>query len=61
MFHEGPDFCFRAKAQGFDVMFVPQLKSMHIDIAGRGDIAKMRQLAKSTWLWYKKWYFGDKI
>lgn len=61
MFHEGPDLCFRAKALGYDVMFVPQLKSMHVDIAGRGSIAKKKQLAKSTWLWYKKWYLNDKV
>lgn len=57
MFHEGPDFCLRARQAGYRVRFEPSITLKHLDQHSGTDTQRDNDLMASTRYYYKK-HFG---
>jgi GT2 family glycosyltransferase len=57
MFHEGPDFCLRARNAGFTVRFEPNIILKHLDQHSGSDKQRAADREASTRYYYKK-HFG---
>lgn len=55
-FHEGPDYCKRAKNLGFTTQFCTDIKLKHLDMHTGEDAERAKALRDSTAYWYKKHY-----
>lgn len=56
MFHEGPDFCKRAKQAGYEVRFFKDIQLRHLDSRTGTSEDRKAQFRKSTIYWYQKHY-----
>ena len=57
MFHEGPDFCLRARQAGYQVRFEPSITVKHLDQHSGTDTQRASDLMASTRYYYRK-HFG---
>lgn len=56
MFHEGPDYCRRARAAGYTIRFNPEIRMKHLDMRSATTSQRQAWLRASTLRWYQKHY-----
>lgn len=56
MFHEGPDYCKRARAAGHTVRFEPAIRAKHLDMRTGTTEQRTADMRASTKYWYQKHY-----
>jgi GT2 family glycosyltransferase len=54
MYHEGPDFCLRARQAGFTTKWTPRIQAVHKKIDNTGSRVRTQFMEQSTQLWYQK-------
>jgi GT2 family glycosyltransferase len=56
MFHDGPDYCRRARNAGYTVRFNPEIRLKHLDMCTGTSEQRAGYLRASTLRWYQKHY-----
>lgn len=54
MYGEESDICFRIKKSGFDIIFLPEAKIIHLEGGSSASLAKAKIVQTSLLYWYKK-------
>ena len=54
MYGEESDLCFRIKKSGFDIVFLPESKIIHLEGGSSASLAKAKIAQTSLLYWYKK-------
>jgi N-acetylglucosaminyl-diphospho-decaprenol L-rhamnosyltransferase len=56
MFHEGPDFCLRARAAGNTVWFTTNIVAKHLDLHSGSDVQRSDDMRVSSKYYFQKHY-----
>lgn len=56
MFHEGPDYCLRARQAGHTIRFTANITAKHLDLHSGNNKERTATLRASTKYYYQKHY-----